>query len=106
MKPEIMSQGKEPTNSMKPTSEMSSTELASTDASSKSITTTGKLAMDGTAPKNLADQETPSQQNTHSQRRVVEKFDPPHLPVNQAEFDRDCQRLGLRKGLHHSRHAN
>lgn len=42
---------------------------------------------------------------TFSTPRVVEKFDKTYLPVNKAEFEADCKRLGLRAGLKLSRHA-
>ncbi|RYP35544.1 hypothetical protein DL767_003798 [Monosporascus sp. MG133] len=40
-----------------------------------------------------------------TQSRVVEKFEKTRLPVNKKEFDEDVKRLGLRVGLHLSRHA-
>ena len=38
-------------------------------------------------------------------KRVVEKFEKASLPVDKEEFDQDTKRLGLRVGLHRSRHA-
>ena len=40
-----------------------------------------------------------------SSRRVIEKFDKAELPVDNEEFKHDVERLGLRVGLHRSRHA-
>ncbi|RYP51887.1 hypothetical protein DL768_002855 [Monosporascus sp. mg162] len=40
-----------------------------------------------------------------TQSRVVEKFEKARLPVDKKEFDEDVKRLGLRVGLHLSRHA-
>ncbi|RYP63392.1 hypothetical protein DL769_006967 [Monosporascus sp. CRB-8-3] len=40
-----------------------------------------------------------------TQSRVVEKFEKARLPVDRKEFDEDVRRLGLRAGLHLSRHA-
>ncbi|KAI1077455.1 hypothetical protein F5B20DRAFT_261404 [Whalleya microplaca] len=99
-----MSQRKEPIGPPKKSasdasaSKISSTELASTEATTNSATASGNPAA-STVTKKPADQKPPSQ------RRVIETFDPTRLPVDQAEFERDCQRLGLQKGLHKSRHA-
>ena len=38
-------------------------------------------------------------------KRIVEDFDKPALPVDKEEFAQDTKRLGLRVGLHRSRHA-
>ena len=38
-------------------------------------------------------------------RRVIESFDKAELPVDHEEFKSDTERLGLRVGLHRSRHA-
>ncbi|RYP80154.1 hypothetical protein DL770_006349 [Monosporascus sp. CRB-9-2] len=60
-----------------------------------------------TVPKPIKGQEEkvapPAVSGTQS--RVVEKFEKARLPVNKKEFDEDVKRLGLRVGLHLSRHA-
>lgn len=58
------------------------------------------------APAPAAVRAAPTQApKTFSTPRVVEKFDKTYLPVNKAEFEADCKRLGLRAGLKLSRHA-